>query len=109
MVGEKWIRVRELVAYLRYGRATELAKLNQIWELDGVFTNYLLPEQKLVFKQRNERRETDGEIGHRDHPAPAGGRQGRHAQTAEHPDGCGVPTDQARSRVPENPRADRRA
>ena len=31
----------------------ELALLNQIWELDRVFTNYLLPQQKLVFKQRN--------------------------------------------------------
>ena len=27
--------------------------MNQIWELDRVFTNYLLPQQKLVFKQRN--------------------------------------------------------
>jgi hypothetical protein len=30
-----------------------LEKLNQIWELDGVFTKYLLPQQKLIFKQRN--------------------------------------------------------
>lgn len=26
--------------------------LNQIWELDRVFTNYLLPQQKLVAKTR---------------------------------------------------------
>lgn len=32
---------------------TLLAKLNEIWELDATFTNYLLPQQKLVFKQRN--------------------------------------------------------
>jgi hypothetical protein len=31
----------------------ELAKLNEIWELDAVFANYFLPQQKLVFKQRN--------------------------------------------------------
>jgi hypothetical protein len=33
--------------------ATERARLNEIWELDRVFTNYLLPQQKLAFKQRN--------------------------------------------------------
>ena len=27
--------------------------MNEIWELDRIFTNYLLPQQKLVFKQRN--------------------------------------------------------
>jgi hypothetical protein len=50
---KNWTHVRELVGYLRYDTATELAKLNEIWELDRVFTNYLLPQQKLVFKQRN--------------------------------------------------------
>jgi hypothetical protein len=50
---KNWTHVRELVGYLRYDTATELEKLNQIWELDRVFTNYLLPQQKLVFKQRN--------------------------------------------------------
>jgi hypothetical protein len=28
--------------------AAELEKLNFIWELDALFTNYLLPQQKLV-------------------------------------------------------------
>ena len=50
---KNWTHVRELVGYLRYDTATELAKPNQIWELDRVFANYLLPQQKLVFKQRN--------------------------------------------------------
>jgi hypothetical protein len=50
---KNWTHVRELVGYLRYDTPTELEKLNQIWELDRVFTNYLLPQQKLVFKQRN--------------------------------------------------------
>jgi len=50
---KNWTHVRELVGYLRYDTASELAKLNEIWELDRVFTNYLLPQQKLVFKQRN--------------------------------------------------------
>lgn len=43
----------ELVGYYRYDTAAELEKLNEIWELDGLFTNYLLPQQKLVSKERH--------------------------------------------------------
>jgi hypothetical protein len=50
---KNWARVRELVGYYRYDTPAELAKLNQIWELDADFANYFLPQQKLVFKQRN--------------------------------------------------------
>ena len=50
---KNWARVRELVGYYRYDTPAELAKLNEIWELDAVFTNYLLPQQKLIFKQRH--------------------------------------------------------
>jgi hypothetical protein len=50
---KNWARVRELVGYYRYDTPAELAKLNQIWELDAVFANYFLPQQKLVFKQRS--------------------------------------------------------
>ena len=50
---KNWSRVRELVGYYRYDTAAELAKLNEIWALDALFTNYFLPQQKLVFKQRN--------------------------------------------------------
>jgi transposase InsO family protein len=50
---KNWARVCELVGYYRYDTAAELAKLNEIWELDAVFANYLLPQQKLIFKQRN--------------------------------------------------------
>ena len=50
---KNWARVRELVGYYRYDTPGELAKLNEIWELDEVFANYLLPQQKLIFKQRN--------------------------------------------------------
>lgn len=50
---KNWARVRELVGYYRYDTPTELAKLNEIWELDATFTNYLLPQQKLIFKQRS--------------------------------------------------------
>ena len=50
---KNWARVRELVGYYRYDTAAELAKLNEIWALDAMFTNYFLPQQKLVFKQRN--------------------------------------------------------
>lgn len=49
---KNWARVRELVGYYRYDTDAELQLLNEIWELDGVFTNYYLPQQKLVFKQR---------------------------------------------------------
>lgn len=49
---KNWARVRELVGYYRYDTAAELAKLNEIWELDAVFANYFLPQQKLIFKQR---------------------------------------------------------
>lgn len=41
------------LVYHRYDTAAELALLNGIWEFDRTFTNYLLPQQKLVFKQRN--------------------------------------------------------
>ena len=50
---KNWARVRELVGYLRYDTETELDLLNEIWERDRVFTNYLLPQQKLIFKQRH--------------------------------------------------------
>lgn len=50
---KNWARVRELVGYYRYDTPAELAKLNQIWELDGEFSNYFVPQQKLIFKQRN--------------------------------------------------------
>ena len=49
---KNWARVRQLVGYLRYDTAAELAKLNEIWEQDRIFTNYLLPQQKLTTKQR---------------------------------------------------------
>lgn len=49
---KNWARVRELVGYLRYDTAAELELLNQVWELDRIFTNYLLPQQKLIAKVR---------------------------------------------------------
>lgn len=49
---KNWARVRELVGYYRYDTGAELDLLNQIWDLDAIFTNYLLPQQKLIFKQR---------------------------------------------------------
>lgn len=50
---KNWSRVRELVGYQRYDSPEELELLNQIWELDRIFTNYLLPQQKLVLKTRH--------------------------------------------------------
>ncbi len=50
---KNWTHVRELVGYLRFDTAAELSLLNEIWELDMVYTNYLLAQQKIVSKQRN--------------------------------------------------------
>ncbi|MGP5727247.1 integrase, partial [Arthrobacter rhombi] len=50
---KNWSRVRELVGYQRFDTARELELLNRIWELDRGFTNYLLPQQKLVSKTRH--------------------------------------------------------
>jgi hypothetical protein len=49
---KNWTHVRELVGYLRFDTPAELSVLNRIWELDRLYTNYLLAQQKLVFKQR---------------------------------------------------------
>lgn len=49
---KNWSRVRELVGYLRYDTPAELELLNEIWELDRIFANFLLPQQKLVKKTR---------------------------------------------------------
>jgi hypothetical protein len=50
---KNWTRVRQLVGYLRFDTPAELALLNEIWALDATYTNYLLAQQKLVFKQRS--------------------------------------------------------
>ncbi|MDQ0865274.1 DDE-type integrase/transposase/recombinase [Arthrobacter globiformis] len=71
---KNWSRVRELVGYLRYDTAAELELLNQIWELDLTFTNYLLPQQKLVSKTRHGAKVTKIHDAAGD-PAPARGRR----------------------------------
>jgi hypothetical protein len=50
---KNWTHVRELVGYLRFDTDAELSVLNRIWEIDRTYTNYLLAQQKIVFKQRN--------------------------------------------------------
>jgi hypothetical protein len=50
---KNWTHVRELVGYLRFDTDKELSVLNEIWALDMGYTNYLLAQQKLVFKQRD--------------------------------------------------------
>jgi hypothetical protein len=50
---KNWTHVRGLVGYLRFDTEAELGVLNEIWALDAIYTNYLLAQQKLVFKQRN--------------------------------------------------------
>jgi hypothetical protein len=50
---KNWTHVRELVGYLRFDTEKELLVLNEICALDMGYTNYLLAQQKLVFKQRD--------------------------------------------------------
>lgn len=50
---KNWTHVRQLVGYLRFDSEAELGVLNEIWELDGVYTNYLLAQQKLLSKVRD--------------------------------------------------------
>ena len=50
---KNWTHVRELVGYLRYDTPAELAKLNEIWDANDTFTNYLQAQQKLISKTRN--------------------------------------------------------
>lgn len=50
---KNWTHVRSMVGYLRYDTPAELELLNEIWELDAGFTNMVLAQQKLVFKQRD--------------------------------------------------------
>jgi hypothetical protein len=50
---KNWTHVRELVGYLRFDTEAELAVLNHIWDLDRIYTNYLLAQQKLISKQRH--------------------------------------------------------
>ena len=49
---KNWTHVSELVGYLRFDTAAELAVLNRIWKLDRSFTNLLLTQQKLVQRER---------------------------------------------------------
>ena len=101
---KNWTHARELVGHHRCGTPAELALLDEIWELDRVFTNYLPQQQKLVFKQRN-RSESDQTIRHRDHPAPARHRSRRHAQDADHQYERGIQESPPRGPVETNPRA----
>ena len=50
---KNWTHVRQLVGYLRFDTAAELDVLNELWALDGLFTNYLLSQQKLIEKHRH--------------------------------------------------------
>jgi hypothetical protein len=49
---KNWTHVRELVGYLRFDSDAELSVLNRIWELDRLYTNLLLTQQKLIVRQR---------------------------------------------------------
>jgi len=50
---KNWTHVRQLVGYLRFDTQEELSVLNELWALDGLFTNYLLAQQKLIEKHRH--------------------------------------------------------
>jgi hypothetical protein len=78
---KNWARVRELVGYLRYDTPAELAKLNEIWELDRIFTNYLLAQQKLIEKHRHGAKV----IKKHDAPATPHQRAVRHGKMRKRP------------------------
>uniref|UniRef100_UPI0040339748 integrase n=1 Tax=Glutamicibacter sp. AOP38-B1-38 TaxID=3457680 RepID=UPI0040339748 len=78
---KNWSRVRELAGYQRYDSPEELVLLNQIWELDRVFTNYLLPQQKLLHKTRKGAKV----IKVHDRPATAHQRAGAHPEVKKMP------------------------
>jgi hypothetical protein len=50
---KNWTHVRGLVGYLRVDAAAELGLLNEIPELDRIFTNSLLAKRKLILKHRD--------------------------------------------------------
>ncbi len=50
---KNWTHVRQQVGYLRFDTEEELTLLNQIWQHDALFTNYLLAQQKLIEKHRH--------------------------------------------------------
>ena len=41
------------MGYLRFDTSEELGVLNELWALDGLFTNYLFAQQKLIKKDRH--------------------------------------------------------
>ena len=94
------------VVSLRHGHRTGQTQRN-LGARPGV--HELSPAAAEARLQATQRRESDQKIRHRDHPAPARGRPGRHGQTADYPDECGVHTDQTGGPVLQHPRADRRA
>jgi hypothetical protein len=50
---KNWTVVRTVVGYYRYDTAAELLLLNEIWQLQGMLTNYFCPQQKLISKVRH--------------------------------------------------------
>jgi len=50
---KNWTTVRQLVGYLRYDTAGELALLNKIWALQSLLGNHFYPQQKLISKVRD--------------------------------------------------------
>jgi hypothetical protein len=49
---KNWTVVRRVAGYGRYETEQEMNILNEIWELEANFTNYVLPQQHLIFKER---------------------------------------------------------
>jgi hypothetical protein len=49
---KNWAVVRTIAGYHRYDTRTELVLLNKIWALQTELTNYFLPQQKLISKER---------------------------------------------------------
>ncbi len=67
---KNWAIVRIVVGYHRYDTEAELLLLNKIWVLQSKLTNYFLPAAETRV-EGPRRRESNQEVRHRDHAAPA--------------------------------------
>lgn len=49
---KNWSLVRKAVGYMRYDREEELKVLNELWEVEDVYTNFFQPVMRLSEKER---------------------------------------------------------
>ena len=104
---KNWTHVRELVGYLRFDTEAELCLLNEIWELDRVYTNYLLAQQKLVAKVRHGAKASNRHERPSGHPLRARQRPPSALERLAARHGGDHGHHRTRRPLPHDPRADR--